>query len=131
MRRISLADLKSLARSLRRDATNAERILWSRLRRKALAGFRFRRQVPLRGYVVDFACFEARLIVEVDGATHSTEREIARDERRDVGLKADGFAVLRVMNDDVFNNLEGVMETIRLKLVEARPRDASGKSPAR
>ena len=125
-----MADLRSLARSLRKDATRAERIPWSRLRRKALADFRFRRQVPLRGYIVDFACFEARLIVEVDGATHATDREIARDERRERVLRADGFVVLRVGNDDVFNNLEGVLETIRLRLVETLPRDEGEKSPA-
>ncbi len=125
-----MANLRSLARSLRKDATRAERILWSRLRRKALAGFRFRRQVPLCGNIVDFACFEARLIVEVDGATHSSDREIAHDERRDAVMKADGFVVVRVGNDDVFNNLEGVLETIRLKLVETPSRDEGEKSPA-
>ena len=125
-----MADLRSLAKSLRKDATRAERVLWSRLRRKGLSNFRFRRQVPLRGYILDFACFEARLIVEVDGATHSSDREIARDERRDVVLKADGFVVLRIGNDDVFNNLEGVLETIRLRLVETLPRDEGEKSPA-
>ena len=68
--------------------------------------------------------------MEVDGATHSSDREIAHDERRDAVMKADGFVVVRVGNDDVFNNLEGVLETIRLKLVETPSRDEGEKSPA-
>jgi len=112
--------LTQRARSLRRNATEAERLLWSGSRRKTVEGFRFRRQVPLLGFIVDFACFEARLIVEVDGATHSEDTEIARDRQRDNILQDAGFAVLRVDNEDVFNNLEGVLETIRLRLLERR-----------
>src|SRR5271168_4314600 len=70
--------LRPIARSLSRDATNAERRLWEGLRRGQLAGFRFRRQVILGGFIADFASFDARLVVEVDGATHSTDDEIAR-----------------------------------------------------
>jgi very-short-patch-repair endonuclease len=117
------------ARALRRNATNAERLLWSRLRRCAVEGFRFRRQMPLQGYIVDFACLEARLIVEVDGATHSSDREIAYDQKRDAVLRADGFAVLRATNDDVFNNLEGVLETVRLRLLELQPPAPHTPSP--
>jgi very-short-patch-repair endonuclease len=109
--------LRELARSLRRNATEAERRLWSRLRRNAVEGQYFRRQAQLLGFVVDFVCFEAKLVVEVDGATHSSPDEIARDDQRDRMLRANGFAVLRVTNDDVFNNLEGVLETIRAKLL--------------
>ncbi len=112
--------LTQRARSLRRNATEAERLLWSGSRRKTAEGFRFRRQVPLLGFIVDFACFESRLIVEVDGATHSEDTEIARDRQRDNILQDAGFAVLRVDNEDVFNNLEGVLETIRLRLLERR-----------
>ena len=74
--------------------------------------------------IVDFACYEARLVVEVDGATHSTEAEVERDTRRDAILKANGNSVLRFTNDEVFYNPEGVVETIRLKLIELRPREA-------
>jgi very-short-patch-repair endonuclease len=117
--------LTQRARSLRRDATRAERLLWSRLRRNAVEEFHFRRQVPLVGFVVDFACFEARLIVEVDGATLSSDEELARDSRREAILRAANFELLRVTNDEVFSNLEGVFETIRLKLLELRPNAAS------
>jgi very-short-patch-repair endonuclease len=117
--------LASFARSLRRNATNAERRLWQGLRRKEVAGFRFRRQVALSGFIADFASFDARLVIEVDGATHSTEEELARDAVRTAALVAQGFAILRFTNDEVFRNLEGVLETIRLKLIELRPREDS------
>ena len=114
--------LASLARSLRRNATSAERRLWQGLRRKEVGGFRFRRQVALGSYIADFASFDARLVIEVDGATHSTDEELARDAARTAALAAQGFAVLRFTNDEVFQNLDGVLETIRLKLMELRPR---------
>jgi very-short-patch-repair endonuclease len=123
-----MVDLKSAARRLRKDATGAERRLWSSLRQRAIEGFRFRRQVPLRGFVCDFVCLEARLIVELDGATNSTADEVASDGIREAALRAQGFYLLRVSNEDVFRNLEGVLETIRLNLRERRP---SGPSRAR
>jgi very-short-patch-repair endonuclease len=114
--------LRTDARSLRRDATSAERRLWEGLRRKQIGGFRFRRQVILSGFIADFASFNARLVVEVDGATHSTDQEIAYDAARSRTLAALGFAVLRFTNDDVYRNLDGVLETIRVKLMQLRPR---------
>ena len=113
--------LTQRARSLRGNATEAERRLWSCLRRKTVEGFRFRRQAPLISFILDFVCFEARFIIEVDGATHGDDAEIARDRERDKALQDAGFAVVRVNNEDVFNNLTGVLETIRLKLLERRP----------
>jgi very-short-patch-repair endonuclease len=107
---------------LRRNATRAERRLWQVLRRKQVGGFRFRHQVILSGYIADFVCLEARLVVEVDGATHSSETEIARDLRRTAALAAHGFAVLRFANDGVYRNLDGLAETIAMKLMELRPR---------
>jgi very-short-patch-repair endonuclease len=115
--------LRPLARCLRRNASNAERRLWEGLRRKQLAGFRFRRQVILDGFIADFASFDARLVVEVDGATHSTDEEIAYDAARSAALATQGFAVLRFANEDVYGNLEGVLETIRMRLKELRPRN--------
>ncbi len=110
------------ARTLRRNATRAERRLWQGLRREQVAGFRFRSEVVLGGFIADFACFEARTIVEVDGATHSTDEEIACDAARSAALATQGFEILRFTNDDVFRNLEGVLETIRMRLMELRPR---------
>ena len=114
--------LTPVARSLRRNATGAERRLWQGLRRGQLAGFRFRRQVILGGFIADFASFDARLIIEVDGATHSTDDEIARDATRSAALAAQGFEILRFTNDDVFRNLPGVLETVWARLSELRPR---------
>jgi len=114
--------LTPVAQSLRRNATSAERRLWQGLRRGQLAGFRFRRQVILGGFIVDFASLDAKLIVEVDGATHSTDYEIARDAARSAALLAQGFAILRFTNDDVFRNLVGVLETVWARLSELRPR---------
>ena len=105
--------LTPVARALRRNATTAERRLWQGLRREQVAGFRFRRQVVLDDFIVDFASFDARLIVEVDGATHSTDEEIARDTARSAALVASGFDILRFTNDEAHRNLDGVLGTIR------------------
>jgi len=114
--------LTPIARRLRNNATDAERRLWNGVRREQIGGFKFRRQVILNGFVVDFACLEARLILEVDGATHSTDGEIARDAARAAALSAQDHSILRFTNDDVFHNIDGVLETVRLKLIELRPR---------
>ncbi len=114
-------DQVSVARILRNNQTAAEKRLWRGLRERGVEGFRFRRQVALLGYVVDFICFEARLIVEVDGATHSSNDEIVHDLRRDEVLRENGNAVLRFGNVEVYENLDGVLETIRLKLLEVCP----------
>ena len=111
-----------MARILGRDATNAERRLWEGLRRKQIAGFRFRRRVVLGGFVADFACFYARLVVEVDGATHSTDQEIAYGAARAAVLVGQGFAVLRFANGAVHRKRDGALETIRMRLMELRPR---------
>ncbi len=100
------------ARWLRRNRTTAERKLWYHLRALKAEGHKFRQQAPIDGYIVDFVCLSARLIVEVDGATHSTEEEIARDNARDTYLRAQRFRVLRVTNGDVASNIEGVMDGI-------------------
>jgi very-short-patch-repair endonuclease len=114
--------LTPIARKLRTEATSAEQKLWSRIRREQIGGFKFRRQPPLDRFVVDFACLEARLIVEIDGATHSTDAELMHDAAREVALRGMGYAILRFNNDDVFREIDGVVETIRLKLEELRPR---------
>jgi very-short-patch-repair endonuclease len=107
------------ARALRRDETSAEALLWSRLRARRLNGFKFVRQAPVGPFIVDFLCREARLVVEVDGATHSEDREVAYDRRREAALAADGHCVVRVQNDDVYRRLDAVLETI-LAALEGR-----------
>ena len=100
----------SNARRLRQNRTDAERALWTRLRRKQLDGARFRQQVPLGAYVVDFLCLEERLIVEVDGGQHALGT--AKDEARTAWLEERGFRVLRFWNNDVLKNLDGVIDVI-------------------
>jgi very-short-patch-repair endonuclease len=106
----------SRARALRRNATEAERRLWSKLRRRRTAGFRFRRQRPVGPFIVDFVCLSARLVIEVDGGQHDRRR--AYDERRTRYLEARGFRVLRFWNNDVLANTDGVVEQIMRTLQE-------------
>ncbi|MGY4475315.1 endonuclease domain-containing protein [Bradyrhizobium sp. USDA 3364] len=107
---------KARARSLRASQTNAEAKLWQALRNRRLARWKFRRQHPIDRYIVDFVTLDGKLIVEVDGATHSTSPELKRDEARTKVLEACGFLVVRVTNIDVYDNLEGVLEMIETSL---------------
>jgi len=100
---------RTFARSMRADATKAENLLWQALRNRRLEGLKFRRQVPLGGFIADFLCFEAKLILEVDGAQHS---ESWRDARRDMHFDSLGLKTLRFWNDEVVKNLDGVCLTI-------------------
>jgi very-short-patch-repair endonuclease len=100
--------VKARARQLRSNLTEAERALWRELRHRQL-GFRFRRQFPIPPYIVDFACVEARLIVEVDGGQHS---QLGDHDRRDAALGCKGWRILRFWNNDVLQNRAGVLETI-------------------
>jgi very-short-patch-repair endonuclease len=101
----------SRARALRRKLTDAETMLWSRMRKDAY-GVRFRRQHPIGPFIADFACVRARLVVEVDGATHSTDVERDYDARRDRYMRARGWYVLRFRNDDIYDALGDVVERI-------------------
>jgi 2-isopropylmalate synthase len=100
---------RNTARSLRRNPTDAERLIWFLLRDRRLSGIKFRRQVPIGPYVADFASATHRLVVELDGGQHA---ESARDARRDSFLHANGWRVLRFWNNDVMGNREGVIESI-------------------
>ncbi len=102
---------KAMARRLRKKLTPAERLMWWRLRRD-YDGWRFRRQHPIGPYIADFACIEARLVIEIDGATHGTPEEREHDKRRTWFLESNGWRVLRFWNDEVVRNREGVRETI-------------------
>ena len=97
---------------MRRKLTDAETILWSRLKGRQMDGWHFRRQHPVGPFIADFACAARRLIVEVDGATHSTDAEIAHDRRRTAFLAEQGWTVLRFWNDEVYRNLDGVLMMI-------------------
>ncbi|MCI4680581.1 endonuclease domain-containing protein [Rhodoblastus acidophilus] len=102
----------SRSRALRGEQTDAERKLWSALRGRQLGGFKFVRQEPIGPFFADFVCRDQKLVIEVDGATHSTDEERDYDRRREAFLREAGYRVVRVTNDDVFRNLDGVCETI-------------------
>ena len=100
------------ARGLRREQTEAEKRLWGCLRSRRLNGHKFVRQEPIGPFIADFLCRERKLIVEVDGATHSEPDEIAYDERRSRYLRALGYKILRVQNADVFTICDDVLDMI-------------------
>jgi len=108
----SLGQFKARARQLRAAKSNAETRLWQALRGRRLGHYKFRRQYPIDRYVVDFVTLEAKLIIEVDGATHSTDAELKYNAERTRTLVSFGFQVMRVSNLDVYDNLEGVLEMI-------------------
>ena len=108
-----------IARKLRRELTPAESKLWAELRNRQLGGFKFVRQEPVSDYVADFLCRDARLIVEVDGATHSTDEEMRRDSIRAADLNHFGYRIIRVQNEDVYSAMEGVLDTILAALTSS------------
>jgi very-short-patch-repair endonuclease len=122
------------AKKLRSNMTDAERRLWYRLRAHRFDGHKFKRQVPIGPYVVDFACLGRKLVIEVDGGQHADN---LNDEVRDRYLRAEGFRVLRFWNNDVLRNTDGVLEAIVSVLgipspgaLRAPPSPASGRGEA-
>jgi very-short-patch-repair endonuclease len=111
----------SRAKHLRTEETAAEARLWAQLRARRLNGLKFVRQQVIGPYIVDFACRSNRLILEVDGATHGSSTELAHDQRRTVFLESKGWKVLRVSNEAVFNNLNGVCDMILIALEHEAP----------
>ena len=106
----------AFARQLRRNATPAERKLWQHLRLLKTEGFHFRRQVSLGGFVADFACHRARLVIELDGGQHNEDDAAAHDAARTMELQRHGYKVLRFWNIDVLKDTPAVMDQIRLAL---------------
>ena len=98
------------ARDLRKNATDPERLLWSRLRRRQIDDFKFRRQHSVGPYICDFACLEARIVIELDGSQHVEQSDY--DLRRDTFLRSNGFRVLRFWNNDILLRTDAVLETV-------------------
>ncbi len=105
-------DMKERARSMRKHPTQAEAILWKRLRKQQVKGFRFRRQHPIVRFIVDFYCAEAKLVVEVDGAVHDEPGHYEYDTERQQFLEALGLRVLRFTNAAVVGQADAVIEVI-------------------
>ncbi len=101
------------ANHLRRDSTAAERRLWSALRSRRFAGYKFRRQHPIGHFIVDFACIEQKLIIEADGGQHADN---SADKRRTEWLNSQGWHVVRFWNNDILANINGVLDTVMLTL---------------
>lgn len=105
---------RSLARRLRNTLTDAEQRLWQALRRQAMAGLKFRRQVALGPYIVDFCRLPLGFVIEADGGQHN---DSAADRQRDAWLEGQGFTVLRFWNNEIFENLAGVLQVIEATAV--------------
>jgi very-short-patch-repair endonuclease len=110
-----------IARRLRKTLTPHEVKVWNYLRSWRKRGFHFRRQAPLKGFIVDFVCLKYGLVIEIDGGQHNLEAHADKDEERDQKLVNTGFQVLRFWNSDVDANLAGVLETIDAALIEGKP----------
>ncbi len=108
---------KIRARELRKNMTEAERLLWRQLRLRQFGGHKFRRQQPIGRYIADFVCLEEKLIVEVDGGHHS--EQVAYDQERDAWLEKQGFIILRFWDNEVLKQIESVKEVI-MKALEER-----------
>lgn len=111
--------LTAAAQQLRKNLTKAENLLWQKLRNRQFEDFKFRRQQPVGSYIVDFVNFEKRMVIEVDGGQHAILKD--KDKKRDAWLNAEGYAVMRFWNNEVFENLDGILEVIRDKLTTPSP----------
>jgi very-short-patch-repair endonuclease len=115
---VGVKGLTVVARRLRKHSTDTERHLWRHLRDRQAEGIKFRRQQPLGRYVVDFVNLEKKVVIELDGGQHALS---PTDRLRDDWLRAEGYKVLRFWDDEVFSNIEGVLDTIRDALLTPHP----------
>ena len=106
--------LTTLAKQLRRNQTDVEKKLWYRLRSRQIGGHKFRRQHQVGNFIADFVCPETMLIVEIDGGQHNDQ--VQRDSARTAALSSMGYRVLRFWNNEVVENIEAVLDVIRLAL---------------
>ncbi|MBR0787300.1 endonuclease domain-containing protein [Bradyrhizobium iriomotense] len=105
--------LRQFAKNMRHEPTDAEAAMWRFLRDRRPSTYKFRRQVPIENYILDFVCFAKRLVVEIDGSQHM---ESQRDAVRDAVLSAEGFSIARYWNNDVLQQPDSVLEDILAKL---------------
>jgi very-short-patch-repair endonuclease len=109
----------NFARQLRKNSTDAESLIWNNLRNRSLEGVKFRRQQSFGPYIVDFIAVEKKLVVELDGGQHVTNK--ALDEDRDQYIETEGYRILRFWNNEVLENTEGVLERIRQEILKGYP----------
>jgi very-short-patch-repair endonuclease len=115
------AEMRQRVRELRQEATGAEQLLWRLLRNRQMMGYKFRRQHPVAGYVVDFYCHAAKLVIEVDGGQHASQEQAAYDRQRTETLQGEGLRVARFWNPEVLGETEAVMEAIAEALNAPHP----------
>ncbi len=108
--------IRDFAKKMRREPTDAEAKMWRLLRDRRLAQFKFRRQVPFQNFILDFVCFEKRLVVEIDGSQHADSE---RDRAKEAVLLAEGFRIARYWNNDVLQRYTSVLEDVLAKLAES------------
>lgn len=106
------------AKKLRENETEAEKLLWEKLRDKRLNGIKFRRQHPVNLYIADFYCHKYKLIIEIDGEYHFTKEQIAKDLERTKNLNENGLQIIRFTNNDISENIENVLQKILEKIKE-------------
>ncbi|MDO9162027.1 MAG: DUF559 domain-containing protein [Methylococcaceae bacterium] len=109
-------NLTNKARSLRKNQTDVEQLVWKHLRNRQLYNYKFRRQFPIEPYIADFVCLDLKLIIELDGGQHASQ--IDYDNQRSLFLEQRGFKVIRFWNNDVIENTVGVLEAIHLAILE-------------
>jgi very-short-patch-repair endonuclease len=120
-------NVKNKARELRKKMTIPEKILWSQLRKRNLHGLYFRRQHPYGIYILDFYCFEANLVIEIDGMIHLSRR--IYDIERTKYLKSSGLSVIRINNNDIETRIDWVLEKINIYLNNLLPQDTINHFP--
>lgn len=120
-------DIRQKAKQLRSNSTDAERNFWAHIRNRRLEGWKFRRQLPVGQYIVDFACPELRLIIEIDGGQHA--EQVIYDLSRTRFLQSKGYRVVRFWNNEVLGNIEGVLEALTLTLSQRERELAYSLSP--
>lgn len=120
---------RRFAKELRRKLTDAEVILWSRIRPRECPDYKFRRQHPIGPYIADFACPLSRVVIEVDGDTHGADDEIVYDKKRDAFMQERGWTVIRVFNEDVYKRLEDTLAMIWQRMPPPSRRSRSRTPP--
>ena len=105
------------ARNLRREQTPQEKIIWSIIRNRQFYGLKFKRQVPIGKYIADFCCNEKKIIIEIDGGQHNEPQNIEYDNKRTEFMESEGYKVIRLWNNDINNNLEGVYKKIQIEFL--------------
>jgi len=105
-----------MAGELRKSMTPAEKVLWERLRNRQVNGYRFRRQHPIKDFIVDFFCYDAVIVIEVDGSVHEETSQKERDEQRTIIFKGFGIREIRFTNKEVMNQIDQVIKKIETEL---------------